>query len=153
MVQFFSGSLITEVFCQSFGNEQYHPTDNVAILLKTENGSVATINYSSGGDIAYPRERVEILGGQAVGVLENFGKATFSQFGKTKTNSKSLGIRWGHKELLSSSLQSILGQEDFPVTFPEYVNNSLATLAIEESRRTNKPEVVEKFQIEITGSQ
>lgn len=150
LVQFFSDSLIAEVFCQSFGAEKHHPTDNVAIFLRTENNSIATINYCSGGDKAYPRERIEIIGGEAVGVLDNFRTATFSQFGRTKATGRSPGIRWGHKELLSASFLSILSRKAPRVTFVEYVNNSLATFAIEESMRNNKPSLVENFQVDIS---
>jgi len=149
LVQFFSGSLITEVYCQSFGAAHHHPTDNVAIFVRTENDCVSTISYFSGGDKSYPRERIEIIGGEAIGVLDNFRTATFSRFGRTKTAGKSMGSNWGHRELLITSLRSILDGRESPVAMVEYVNNSLTTFSLEESMRLNKPITVEKCAIEI----
>ena len=72
LVQFFSNSLIVEVFCKSLGSDRYHTTDNLAITLKTENGSISSISYFAGGDKSYPRERFEIFGGGSSGSIREF---------------------------------------------------------------------------------
>ena len=144
LLQFFSNSPITEVFSQTFGSVRYHPTDNVIIFAKTESGTIGTINYCSGGDKAYPRESIEIMGGGAVGILDNFRTATFTQNGQLQSYGKSLGVRWGHKELIEESFRRIVSSDASPVKFSEYVNNSLAIFAIQDSIRANQPISIER---------
>src|SRR4029078_6237864 len=46
--------------------------DNVQITLSMANGSIAGITYAAGGDKSSSRERIEILGGGAVCVIDDF---------------------------------------------------------------------------------
>ena len=145
LVQFLSNSLVAEVFCESLGSDRYHPTDNLAIALKTENGSIATIAYFAGGDKSYPRERVEIVGGGAMGVLENFRTATFTSSGRTEKFGRGRGLNRGHREILKNYLLSIRIGADQPVSMEEYVNTSLSTFCLEQSLKNNKPVFVERI--------
>ena len=41
-------------------------------LLEHANGSISTLVYSADGDAAHPKERLEVVGGGAVAVLDDF---------------------------------------------------------------------------------
>lgn len=48
------------------------PSDNVAVVMRFENGSIATLVYTSLGTMEYPKERVEIFTGGRVLVIDDF---------------------------------------------------------------------------------
>src|SRR5262249_45701261 len=50
--------------------------ETFSTLLELADGSVATLVYSADGDPAHPKERLEIVGGGAVAVLDDFRELT-----------------------------------------------------------------------------
>lgn len=59
--------------------------DVFTTVIMFEKGHMATIVYTSEGDTAFSKERVEIFGGGMVGVIDNFRKSTLSNNGRSKT--------------------------------------------------------------------
>lgn len=115
----------------------YLPDDNVSILIKFQNGSIATINYVSSGDKAFSRERVEIFGNNSVAVIENFKKLILSREGHKKTYRK-FSLDRGHKNEIQSFIRSIKeGRPEVP--FEEYIVSSYTTIKILESLKRKTP--------------
>ena len=46
--------------------------DQVFVTLRHANGSVSSVAYLAGGDRGFPKERVEVIGGGRVGVIEDW---------------------------------------------------------------------------------
>jgi predicted dehydrogenase len=84
LIQYLTGSLPVRVYAETLESPGYQPSDNVVITLKMANGAIGSITYVAGGDKRYPRERVEVFGGGAVGVIENFKAAAFIRGGRKK---------------------------------------------------------------------
>ncbi len=54
------------------------------ITLRHANGSVSNIAYLAGGDKSYPKERVEVLGGERLAVIDDFRETLMTYRGKPK---------------------------------------------------------------------
>jgi predicted dehydrogenase len=116
------------------------PASNVAVTLSMANGSVATVIYTTGGDKAFSRERVEAFGGGAACVIDNFRTMTFSRAGRATTSGHILSaVDRGYKVEMRAMLDSLRRGEPFPVRFEEYVATTRATFAALESLRTGQP--------------
>jgi polar amino acid transport system substrate-binding protein len=113
--------------------------DNVVITLTMADGSVGTIVYTALGDKAYERERVEIFGGGAVCVIENFKTATWSQGGRRKRLGHLLnGVDRGHRAEMHALIMALRRGRPFPVPFTSYVATTRTTFAAIESLRTGR---------------
>ncbi|MFQ6067603.1 MAG: bi-domain-containing oxidoreductase, partial [bacterium] len=133
LAQFLTGSLPVKVYAKALSNtELYSPDENVTVSVTFKNGSLAAITYVASGDRAFPRERVEIFGGGAVCVIDNFKSLLFTKSGKKKKMSK-FNKDSGHQAGFSAFFSAIQKGESVPVDFEEYVYTTLATFCVEES--------------------
>jgi len=139
LIQFFTGSIVRKVYAGGLTVGGHHMTDNVSVILHMENGSMGLISYVSGGDKRAPRERVEVVGQGAVGVIDNFRSATIIKGGKKKTFNAYRGVDRGHKNLIDSLLKQINGEVHQPERFEEYINTSATTFGVEESIKRQEP--------------
>jgi polar amino acid transport system substrate-binding protein len=137
--QYLTGSVPVRVYAETLESPGYQPSDNVVITLKMANGAIGSITYVAGGDKRYPRERVEVFGGGAVGVIENFKAATFIRGGRKMRIRNWLSVDRGHRGEVEALLSAIRAGGPAPVAFEEYVYTTLATFAIEESLRKGTP--------------
>ena len=139
LIQCFTGSLPTRVGAEILDSEVYKPSDNVVVTLKMANGAVGSITYVAGGNKAYPRERVEVFGGGAVGVVENFRSAIFVERKRQRRKRSWAGVDRGHRGEMEALLSALRERNASPVAFEEYVATTLATFAIEESLQKGIP--------------
>ena len=139
LIQYLTGSVPVRVFAETLRSDRFQPSDNVVITLKMANGAIGSIIYAAGGDKRYPRERIEVIGGGAVGVVENFRAATFTRGGRTQRTRRWLGVDRGHRVGIGLLLDAIRTGGAAPVAFEEYVYTTLATFAAEESIRRAGP--------------
>lgn len=87
--------------------------DNYSIALHFEDGSVANVFYTSEGDPAAAKERVEVFGGGCVGVMDNYLHTTWSRNGRTQTLYKKpmlKGQQKGHAPALAAFVAACRGQ-------------------------------------------
>lgn len=139
LVQFFTGSRPVRVHAESLSSEGYHLTDNVAITLKMADGGIASITYLAGGDKRYPKERVEVFGGGAVGVIDNFRGASFTFRGRTRNKKLRMGSDWGHAAEVRALSEALGEGRPLPATFDDYLSTTLTTFAAEESLHLSRP--------------
>lgn len=147
LVQFFTGSLPQTVYAQACRNDDSPlrvdaAKEDLAINLKMKNGSVAAVLYTSCGDKAFPRERVEIFGGGSVLVIDDFRTLTYSSEGKT-ARIKHLSVDRGHKNEIEAFVRAIREGSPAPVKMEEYIYTTLATFKIVESLQTKAPQEVD----------
>jgi len=121
LIQYLTDSVPVRVYAETVESPGYQPSDNVVITLKMANGAIGSITYVAGGDKRYPRERVEVFGGGAVGVIENFKAATFFRGGRKKRIRNWLSVDRGHRGEVEALLDAIRSGGPAPVTFEEYV--------------------------------
>lgn len=145
LVQYFTDSLPERAYAEYIESDYYKPSDNVSVNLKMKDGSIANILYIASGDKRYPRERVEIFGGGAVGVIDNFRKAEFVYRGKRKSIKNLLSIDRGHKKEMEILITSHKEGKN-PGSFEHYLYTTLTTFAIEKSIKIGKAVEVNLWQ-------
>ena len=133
LAQYLTDSLPGEVFASSLSSNGYQTSDNVNANMKMEHGSIVSITYVASGDKTFPRERIEVFGGGAVGVIDNFKQSACVRMGK-KEKFRTRGVDREHRDELKSFFECILSGRPV-VSFNEYVQTTLATFAMEESLR------------------
>jgi predicted dehydrogenase/threonine dehydrogenase-like Zn-dependent dehydrogenase len=135
LLMYLAGASIVEVEAKALGNS--NSGDNVLVSLHFTNGSQGTISYLSNGDRSFPKERLEVFGGGAVAVLEDFRCLELVRHGHTRT----IRSRWrqdkGHRAEWSAFVHAIRTGEA-AIAFDDLVCSSLSTLLIQESVATGK---------------
>jgi predicted dehydrogenase/threonine dehydrogenase-like Zn-dependent dehydrogenase len=138
LLMFLAASPIVEVEAHTLENRGRYSGDNVFTSVRFANGSEGTITYLANGDRSFAKERLEVFGGGAVAVLEDFRRLELARNGHKQT----IHSRWrqnkGHREEWSAFAQSIHGQSSAAIDFQELVCSTLATLRIQESVATGK---------------
>jgi len=138
LVMFLAGSPIVAVDGHALANSGRYSGDNVSISLQFANGSLATISYLANGDRAFSKERLEVFGGGASAVLEDFRRLELVRNGRKQTTRARLRQDKGHRSEWAAFAQSVQKGQDAPISFEEIVCSTLATLRIDESVATGK---------------
>jgi predicted dehydrogenase/threonine dehydrogenase-like Zn-dependent dehydrogenase len=138
LLMFLVASPITEVEGRALRNSRRYSGDNVLISIRFANGSEGTINYLANGDRSLSKERLEVFGGGAVAVLEDFRRLDLMREGTKKT----IHSRWrqdkGHRGEWAAFAESVRQERGGPIPLHELVCSTLATLRIQESVATGK---------------
>jgi predicted dehydrogenase len=105
--------------------------DEVMVNLRLANGSVATVAYLIDGDPASPKERIELFGGGATGVIEDFRRATLSVNGGREKFGRRLGRQdKGHRAEMAAFVSAVGSGSPSPVPFEDAENVTRATFAV-----------------------
>ena len=109
----------------------------MANIGRHQNGAVSSIAYLAGGDRALPKERVEVIGGGRVAVIDDFRSVTTVVGGKTKTTK---GRRdKGHRAEVESFARAVLEGGAAPIPWTELRAVSLASILAVQSLREGLP--------------
>jgi predicted dehydrogenase/threonine dehydrogenase-like Zn-dependent dehydrogenase len=142
-LMFLAGSPIVEVEARAVANAGRYSGDNVLASIRFANGSEGTITYLANGDRSFSKERLEVFGGGAVAVLEDFRRLELARNGRKQT----IHSRWrqdkGHRAEWAAFAASVQQHRDGAIPFEEIVYSTLATLRIHESVATGKPLAVD----------
>jgi predicted dehydrogenase len=132
LLMFLAGSPIVEVEARTSGGARYSG-GNVLASLRFANGSEGTISYLANGDRAFSKERIEVFGGSAVAVLEDFRRLDLARDGRKQT----MHSRWrqdkGHAAEWAAFVRCIESGNVSPIRFEDIVSSTLATLRLDES--------------------
>jgi predicted dehydrogenase/threonine dehydrogenase-like Zn-dependent dehydrogenase len=82
LVSYLCGSMPIAVSASAVGGSAEPREDVVAATLTFGDGSVAQIVYSALGDLALPKERIEVLGEAGAGVLDDFTRLELFRSGQ-----------------------------------------------------------------------
>ena len=127
---FFTQSRVVSVDASSIKTDRFRKDDNVFATLQFSNGSVATISYFSDGDKSAPRERVEVVGGGAIGVIHDFQRFSFISGGKKTSSSYFANVDRGAKSILKHIIGAVQGVEAHSNDVPALFNTTATTFAI-----------------------
>lgn len=130
LAYYLTGSRINQVAAISASGHPETDEDKVMILLTFENGSQASINYLANGNKRYPKEMIQIFGGEKIYLIENF--KTLKSFGDT-IHKKLLTQDKGHKNEVAEFITAIASQKEAPIPLQEIFEVHLATFAVQES--------------------
>ncbi len=138
LLMFLAGSPIVEVAGRTVGTSCRYSGDNVLLSLRFANGSEGMISYLANGDRSFSKERLEIFGGGATAVLEDFRRLELVRNGRKKT----IHSRWrqdkGHAAEWASFITSLQRAAVPAIRFEDILCSTLATLHIEQSLTTGR---------------
>jgi polar amino acid transport system substrate-binding protein len=139
-LQFLTGADPIEVFAYAAatGNGL---NDTLSLVLRFRDGSTGNINYFATGDKAFPKERIEIYGGGRVAVLDDFRGLEIWRNGK-RSVTKKLTQEKGFEQEITAFAEAVKNGQAMPIGWESLVATTLATLRIEASLRSGKPEAL-----------
>ena len=111
--------------------------DNVCITLELAGGSIATVTYTSKGDMALGKERIEVFGGGMSAVIDDFMSTTLVRKGRSerfKTKQDK-----GHQEEIRRFMRMVTSSSAPPIPLEELRLSTLATIAAVESLSQGAP--------------
>ncbi|HEY1343146.1 MAG TPA: bi-domain-containing oxidoreductase [Bryobacteraceae bacterium] len=140
LATFLTGSPPVRVFAESVGGaEAPAVTDDQCFLtLRHANGSISSIAYLAGGDKAFPKERVEVMGGGRLAVIDDFREVITSSGGKTK-KSRAWGQDKGHRAEVTEFARILAEGGISPIPWTELRAVSLASILAVRSIREGMP--------------
>jgi predicted dehydrogenase/NADPH:quinone reductase-like Zn-dependent oxidoreductase len=116
--------------------------NDVVASLEFADGSQGTISYLCSGDRAFSKERVEVFGGGAVAVLDDFRRLDLVRNGRKSSSRAWLKQDKGHVAEWAAFCESIQAGRPAPISFDEIVASTRATIRIVESLRSGREEIV-----------
>jgi predicted dehydrogenase len=140
LATYLTGSRPVRVFAESIGGPSAPKIteDQCFITLRHANGSISSIGYLAGGDRSYGKERVEVLGGGRLAVLEDFRELTTAVNVKAKTDK-----RWqqdkGHRAEIEAFAEALVKGRPSPIPWEEIRSVSLASILAVRSLREGVP--------------
>ena len=140
LAAYLAGSEPVRVFAESIGGETAPKiTDDQAfVTLRHGNGSISNVAYVSGGDKAFPKERVEVIGGGRVAVIDDFKGVTLVENGKVRR--KNLGGHdKGHRAEVEAFAKAIREGGSWPISWAELRAVSIASILAVRSLREGVP--------------
>jgi predicted dehydrogenase/threonine dehydrogenase-like Zn-dependent dehydrogenase len=143
---FLVGATPIEVQAHSLANPGKYSNDNVVCSLRFADGSQGTISYLANGDKSYSKERVEVFGGGAVAVLEDFRRLDLVRGSRKQVFRSFLRQDKGHRGEWEAFVVVLRNGGDSPIPFAEIVTTMMATFALEKSRSSGQPISVGELQ-------
>ncbi|WP_328998630.1 bi-domain-containing oxidoreductase [Kribbella sp. NBC_00709] len=116
-------------------------TGDVIVTLRFADGSVGTINYVAGGNSRFPKETLDITGGGRNGRLDNFQSASVWA-GRKPSTRKTRSTDKGQRTELAAFVAAVKSGGPMPISFDELVATTRATIAVDRSLASGKPEKV-----------
>ncbi len=140
LLQFLTGRNPVKVYAErvSGDNITILNSDNIAVTLKFEDGSIGSIIYAASGDKAFSREQVEIFSEGKTIVIRDYKETQFYYSGKKKTF-KTLNQEIGYKEELQHFFNVISGKSAPALTADDIFNSTLTVFKINESLAKGRP--------------
>lgn len=122
---------IESVVTVGAGRDEALLEDDLALLLRFADGSVATITYATGGHAGTPKERLEVLGHRRTAVIDDFRRTLLDG-----REVKQSGQGKGHLEALRAFRSVVAGDEDGTPFTTSALATTAATLAAAEALLT-----------------
>ena len=139
LLTFLAQSLPVRVLARALPNNGRYRDDNVVVTLEFNNGSLGTLVYAANGDKAFSKERMEMFGGEAVAVLDDFRSLELVRDGRRRVYKSRLGQDKGHQGEWESFTKALTTGGPSPIPFEEIVATTLATFRISEALRSGEP--------------
>lgn len=135
LATFLTGSLPVRVYAEAVPGTT---DDSCFITLRHANGSISSIAYLSDGDRAFPKERVEVIGGGRVAVIDDFRRTTTCADGKVKEHRTAQQDK-GHAGEIKAFLEALISGSPSPIPWQELRAVTRATILAVRSLREGVP--------------
>lgn len=144
LLQFLIGASPKTVRTNGIHNASGIVGDEVIITLTFADGSIGNVIYAAGGDKAFGKERIEIIGDGRVAILDDYRELELVYNGKRQRQKERFRPSKGHRQEWETLMQTVKTGEMPPISVDEIISSHLATFAAIESLRT-----VEEVNIDI----
>lgn len=129
LIQFICGCRPARVFAEMIGGgTPGAQNDNCVVTLKMEDGSLGTVIYVANGDPSFEKERIEVFGQNATGVIENFRRALIAKHGKKRVF-KPGSTGKGHVCSIAAFVDAVKRGGESPLPLESAVATTVATFA------------------------
>jgi predicted dehydrogenase len=140
LATFLVGSPVVRVFAESVGSfdAAVITDDQCFITLRHASGSLSSVGYLAGGDKSFPKERVEIIGGGRIAVIDDFRTVTTCTNGRIARR-KMGGQDKGHSAEIAAFAKTLCEGGLPPIPWEEIRATTLASLLAVRSLREGTP--------------
>jgi predicted dehydrogenase/threonine dehydrogenase-like Zn-dependent dehydrogenase len=140
---FLADACPTEVQAQTVGNPGQYSMDNVVASFRFPNGTLGTICYLANGDKSASKERIEVFGGGAVAILEDFRRLELVRNGRKQITRARWAQDKGHQAEMQIFVDALQCKTPPPIPLEHIVGSTLATLRLQNSCQTGQPLAVQ----------
>jgi len=139
VMQFLTDAQPTRVYAETIaaGSPDVINSDNVNITVNLSDGSLGTITYVAVGDTAPGKERIEVFGGNATAIIDDFRVAEFYRNHRRVNKLHYKGK--GHEEEIKEFVAALGAGNPSPISFKSLVLTTITTLGINESLKKRIP--------------
>ncbi len=154
LLGFLVGAPVTRVQTTALETTHGPITDEILITLTFEDGSVGSIVYAAGGDKAYGKERIEVIGDGRVAIMDDFRNMTLIHNGKRIRRTERIRPKKGHRAEWEAMVRAAHAGSPALISIDEVVNSHLATLAAVDSLSERKEQLIDMsaFWVNISTS-
>lgn len=124
--------------------------ENMAVIVRHENGSVSNLLYLTQGGTKVPKEYMEIFSGGMTAQLDNFESVRF--FGQATRRRVSMRVDKGQRNMINAFLAAVRNGRTMPIPIESLLETTLATLAAVESLRTGQEIKISALWEEVAGA-
>jgi predicted dehydrogenase len=150
LLLYLAGSEIVDVSGQELPGNGQCRQENVVAQLRFANGSLAVLQYLANGDKRLGKERIEILGGGAMAIIDDFRATTLGRAGRTRHLPRFVGRQdKGHRAEISAFLDAVEQGGPSPIPFKELALSTLVTFKILESVQTGKTVPIQGYDAHV----
>lgn len=111
------------------------------VSLRFDDGSIATLAYVTGGNNQFPKETFDAAAGARSARLDNFRSTTLWTGRRPKTK-RVRGQDKGQRAELQQFLAAVRSGGSMPIPFESLLTTTRATIAVERSLTTGRPEAL-----------
>jgi predicted dehydrogenase/threonine dehydrogenase-like Zn-dependent dehydrogenase len=135
LLTFLAGALPTRIFASDAAAFGVDTEDNFAATFEFANGAVGSLVYTSVGDRAFSKERIEVFCGERVAVLDDFRALEIWRGGSRKQWNSVLRQDKGHRAVWDAFIRTIVEGKPAPIPAEELFAVTRATFALLEAVR------------------
>ncbi len=121
-------------------NKNVVNNDNIAVIIKFNDGSIGNIVYTGSGDRSFSREMIEVFCEGKTIVIKDFRKTEYYFNGRRKTY-KTNSQDMGYISELQNFVNAIKGEENLRLTIEEIYSSTLGVFKIKDSIRSGLPQI------------
>lgn len=140
LATFFIGSPPVKVYAESIssGSSGHITDDQCFITLRHRDGSISSVAYLAGGDKAFPKERIEVFGGGAVAVIDDFREVITCANGRRR-HTKMRSQDKGHVAEIDAFAKALVSAGRPPISWEDIRTVSAASILAVRSLREGLP--------------
>lgn len=144
LLMFLVGSPPTQVQTFAVETERGAVPDEVMMQISFADGSIGNVIYAAGGDKAFGKERIEVIGDGKVAILDDFRSLELVGNGKRQRQTARLRTTKGHREEWEAIVEAVKSGRSMPISIEDIVTSHLLTFAAADSLQSREAVVIDR---------